>query len=144
MTTVERSVQIGATADEIDAVVLDGNRLPEWFEGVESVNVDDTYPEPGGKVEMTYKAAGMSFEITLTSTDLARGEHATFQMDGMMTGTHHWTYTPAGDGIELKARFDYDVPGGGLGKIADKLVVERMNTSNLEKSLEKLKNLIEG
>jgi hypothetical protein len=36
------------------------------------------------------------------------------------------------------------MPGGGLGKIADKLVVERMNTSNLEKSLENLKAYFEG
>jgi hypothetical protein len=36
------------------------------------------------------------------------------------------------------------MPGGGLGKIADKFVVERMNISNLEKSLENLKTLVEG
>jgi hypothetical protein len=36
------------------------------------------------------------------------------------------------------------VPGGGLGKIADKLVIERMNADNLEKSLANMKAILEG
>jgi hypothetical protein len=36
------------------------------------------------------------------------------------------------------------MPGGALGKIVDKLVVERMNARNLEASLENLKALVGG
>jgi hypothetical protein len=39
---------------------------------------------------------------------------------------------------------DYEASGGGLGAIADKLVLERMNSSQLEESLKNLKQLAEN
>jgi ligand-binding SRPBCC domain-containing protein len=75
---------------------------------------------------------------------LARGHHIAYQMSGMMVGTQEWSYTPEGGQTRLTALVEYEMPGGALGKIADKLVVERMNTRNLEKSLENLKALVEG
>jgi hypothetical protein len=35
------------------------------------------------------------------------------------------------------------MPGGGLGQAVNKLMVEKMNAENLEKSLENLKTLVE-
>ena len=40
--------------------------------------------------------------------------------------------------------FEYEMPGGGVGKLVDRLLAERMNAQNLEKSLENLKALAEG
>jgi uncharacterized membrane protein len=145
MAKVENSIVIAASTDEIDAVALDGARLPEWYVGIEKAAPDDMYPEVGGKVELVYKAAGASFNITLTVTELVRGGHIAYKMEGMMTGTQRWTHEPQGDGSTLTtAVIDYQMPGGALGKIADKLVVERMNAKNLEQSLENLKATVEG
>lgn len=36
------------------------------------------------------------------------------------------------------------MPGGGLGQALNRLVVEKMNTENLEKSLSNLKALVES
>ncbi len=144
MATLERSIFINATTDEIDFFTLDPWRLPEWYEGVERVEPDGVYPEPGGVVNMIYKSAGISFTIKMTCLELVRGEYALYKMEGMMTGTNRWTHTPEGDGTWLTAQFDYELPGGGLGKAFDRLVVERMNTENLEKSLARLKELVEA
>ena len=48
------------------------------------------------------------------------------------------------EGTRLSVEFDYEMPGGGLGKIAERLVVERMNDKNAETSLKNLKALFEG
>jgi uncharacterized membrane protein len=144
MTRLERSILINVSTDAINAVTLDGTRLPEWYAGVEAVEVDDTYPEPGGVVNMTYKAAGITFKVDMTSQELARGDHMHLQMKGMITGTNHWSYKPEAGGTRVTVVFDYEMPGGALGAIANKLVVERMNAQNLEKSLENLKKLLEG
>ena len=144
MATVERSVFINATTDEIDAVTLDPWQLPNWYEGVQSVEPDDVYPEPGGVVKMVYKAGPATLNITMAALELERGNHALYKMEGMMTGTNRWTHTPEGNGTWITAAFDYELPGGGLGAVADKLVVERINVQNLEKSLENLKRLVEG
>ncbi|GAB4477046.1 MAG: hypothetical protein Kow00124_19800 [Anaerolineae bacterium] len=144
MAALERSIFINGTTDEIDAITLDPWRLPEWYEGVEHVEPDGVYPEPGGVVNMTYRAAGIAFTIKMTCLELVRGEYALYQMEGMMSGTNRWIHTPEGNGTWLTAQFEYELPGGGLGKAFDRLVVERMNAENLEKSLARLKELVEA
>jgi hypothetical protein len=144
MTTVERSILINASTDAIDAVALDGHRLSEWYVGIEQAAPDDLYPEVGGQVSLVYKAAAVTFSLTLTVQQLVRGHHISYQMSGMMVGTQEWSYTPGNGQTHLTAQVKYDMPGGALGKIADKLVVEGMNARNLEESLENLKKLAEG
>ncbi len=143
MTRLERSIYIEGSTDDIDAVTLDPYRLPDWYAGVERVEPDDVFPEPDGMVRMIYKAGPATLNIDMTTLELERGDHALYRMDGMMEGTTRWTHIPEGDGTRLEALFDYELPGGGLGKVADRLVVERMNVQNLEKSLENLKRLVE-
>jgi uncharacterized membrane protein len=144
MAKVERSVLINAPTDVIDQIALDASRLPEWYVGVEETRPDSLYPEVDGKVLLVYKAAGVTFRLALTVQELVRGDHISYQMVGMMVGTQEWSYTPESDGTRLTALVDYEIPGGALGRVADKLVVERMNAKNLEQSLENLKALVEG
>lgn len=144
MTTVERSVFINATSEGIDAVSLDPWRLPEWYAGIEHVEPDGVFPQPGGAVKMAYKSAGITFNLTMTTLEHVVGEYILYQLSGMIAGSTRWTHTPEGSGTRVTAVFDYEMPGGGLGQIADRLFVERMNTENLEKSLQNLKALVEG
>jgi uncharacterized membrane protein len=65
-------------------------------------------------------------------------------MDGMISGVQTWTYGDAAGGTQVNVSFDYHMPGGGVGKIVDKLIVERINKQNIEKSVENLKSVIEG
>jgi uncharacterized membrane protein len=144
MTTVERSVLINTPVDAIETIMDDARRLPEWYAGIEQADSDDVFPEPGGKVDMVYKAAGITFTLTQTSLERVPGQGGVNQMEGMITGTNHLTYTPEGEGIRVTMRFEYQMPGGGLGKVVDRLLVERMNAQNLERSLANLKTLAEG
>jgi hypothetical protein len=144
MAKVERSILIKTTGEALDAITADGTRLTEWYVGIEKAEPDATYPDPGGKMVNTYKAAGATFEITQTVLERVEGKSAKYKMEGMITGVNEWTYVPEGDGVRVTASFDYEMAGGALGKIADKLVVEKMNAENLEKSLENLKKLAEG
>lgn len=143
MTRLERSIHIEGSSEDIDRYSLDPNRLPDWYAGVERVEPDGVFPQPGGVVRMVYKAGPATLNIDMTSQELDRGSHALYRLDGMMEGTTRWTHIPEGDGTRLEAVFEYELPGGGLGKVADRLVVERMNAQNLEKSLESLKQLVE-
>ena len=144
MTTVERSVFINAPADAVSDISTDPSRLPEWYSGIERAEPDGVFPERGGKVAVTYKAAGVKFDLTMHSVEHVEGERQINRMEGMIAGTNRWEYTPEGDGIRVTATFDYEIPGGVLGQMADKMVVEKMNTENLEKSLNALKTLAEG
>ena len=144
MAKVERSILINASGEKIDEITRDGKRLAEWYAGIEKAEPDDVYPNPGGKIVLTYKSGGARFDITQTVLERIEGQSAKYQMEGMITGTNHWVYAPEGAGTRVKATFDYQMPGGVLGKLADKVIVERMNIENLEKSLDNLKKLAEG
>ncbi|MCB9449965.1 MAG: SRPBCC family protein [Anaerolineaceae bacterium] len=144
MTLLERSTFIHATLEAIDQVAMDCQSWPQWYPGVQEATPDDVYPEVGGKISIAYKAAGLSFTLTFTLVDYAFGETVAYDIAGMMSGNTRYILEPQGDGVQMTARFDYNVPGGGLGKIADKLVIERMNAENLEKSLANMKAILEG
>jgi uncharacterized membrane protein len=144
MTTLERDVFINASADDIQAISDDPGRLPEWYAGIEKAESDGVFPEPGGKVELVYKAAGITFNLTQTSVERVAGQVGVNKMEGMITGTNRLTFTPEGEGTRVTMSFEYEMPGGGVGKLVDRLLAERMNAQNLEKSLENLKALAEG
>jgi len=144
MATIEKSIVINATTDQIDEYAINASTYPQWFAGVDAADPDGTFPEVGGKVAIKYKSAGLTFDMTMKSVSIEKGDHLTIKMDGMISGTQSWQYSPADGGTLVSCTFDYEMAGGGLGKIADKLVAERMNKQNLEKSLESLKQVVEG
>ena len=144
MTTLERSIVIKATPEAIFELTGDATRLPEWYAGIQEAKPDATYPEVGGTVEAVYKAAGINFRIKMTSTEFVQNQVSATKMDGMITGTNRWVYTPEGEGTRVTATFEYEMPGGGIGQAVNKLIIEKMNADNLEKSLDQLKAVIEG
>jgi hypothetical protein len=144
MTTLERSIVIKATPADIDAIALDGNRLSEWYAGMQETKADGKYPEVGGIIDAVYKAAGISFKMKIVSTELTRGQSITLKMEGMITGVNRWVYSPAEEGTLVTVSLEYEMPGGGIGQAVNKLIVEKMNAENLEKSLASLKVVVEG
>ncbi|MCA9926739.1 MAG: SRPBCC family protein, partial [Anaerolineales bacterium] len=135
-TTVERSVIIRANPDQINAVALDGARLPEWYEGIQASTPDSTYPLLGGAVNVTYKAAGINFNLTMKSIEYVDGVSFGLEMDGMIKGRTRWELAQRGEGrTKLNCTFEYEMPGGSIGQAVNKMVVEKMNVENLEKSL---------
>ncbi|HSG16627.1 MAG TPA: SRPBCC family protein [Anaerolineae bacterium] len=145
MTTIKKSIVIKGDPMEIDALTSDTGRLPEWYAGVVEAEAESGYPERiGSQAKLSYKAAGVTFETTLTTVEFEAGKQSLFQMDGMITGTNRWTYATEEEGTRITLEFDYEMPGGGLGKIADRLLVERMNDKNAQTSLKNLKALFEG
>jgi uncharacterized membrane protein len=96
-----------------------------------------------GKVAFKVKSAGISMPITETVLDYQPGKLQLFQMEGMLSGRARWELTPVGDGTRLTTTLDYALPGGVFGKLADALIVKRMNSKSLEQALNNLKALVE-
>lgn len=144
MAVVEREIVIEASAELIDEYATDPAHIPNWFEGVVEASIENGYPQVGGILHLKYHTTGISFELTATSREYSHTHYITMEMEGMINGTQRWEMIPQDGGTLVRVTFDYAMAGGGLGAIADKLIVEKVNTSNLEKSLEKLKALVES
>lgn len=145
MTTIKKSILINAPLEDVEALMDDPERLTEWYAGITAAEAGPGYPAEVGSVNnVTYKAAGITFKTKLTTLEYVPQEHRKFQMEGMISGTNHWQLAAEGEGTRVEVTFDYEMPGGGVGKIADKLVVERTNDKNAATSLANLKALAEG
>ena len=143
MAHVQRSVAIKASPEDVMAFLSDAGRWPDWYPGLTDIHVTGPFPAQGGKVSFKVKSAGMSMQITETVLDYQPGKLQLFQMEGMLSGQARWELIPEGDGTTLTTTFDYVLPGGVFGRIADALMVERMNDKSLEEALQNCKALVE-
>jgi carbon monoxide dehydrogenase subunit G len=143
MAIVQRNVQINASPQETLALLSDASRWPEWYPGMTEIDITAPYPEEGGKVAFKVKSAGVSIPITETVLDYKPGVLQLFRMDGMLSGHARWEVTPEDDGTRLTTTFDYALPGGAFGKLADALIIRRMNRKGLEEGLSNFKALVE-
>ena len=144
MAKVERSIVINGTAAEIEAITNDVDRMPEWFAGITKATSDGVFPETGGKVEMEYKSAGITFKMSQTSLEYEYGKGGKYKLEGMISGAYEEILEAVDEGTRFTLRFDYEMPGGGVGVLVDKLVVEKMNAKNLEDSLVNVMALVES
>jgi uncharacterized protein YndB with AHSA1/START domain len=143
MAIVQRTVDINAAPDETMALLSDASRWPGWYPGMTEIDIADPFPEEGGRVAFKVKSAGLSMAITETVLDYQPGKLQVLQMEGMLSGRARWELTPTGEGTRLTTTFDYALPGGVLGRIADALIVKRMNAKSLQAGLQNFKALVE-
>ncbi len=143
MAIVQRNVEIKASPQETMALLSDASRWPDWYPGMTEIDIAAPFPEAGGKVAFKVKSAGMSMPITETVLDYQPDKLQLLQMEGMLSGRARWELTPEGDRTRLTTTFDYALPGGVLGKLADALIVKRMNGNSLEQALNNFKALVE-
>ena len=143
MAIVQRTVQIKASPQETMALLSDASRWPDWYPGMTELSITAPFPEKGGKVAFEAKSAGLSMPVTETVIDYQPGKLQLFQMEGALSGRARWELTPEGDGTRLTTTFDYELPGGVFGKIADALIVKRMNRKSLGEGLNNFKALVE-
>ena len=143
MAIVQRNVHIKASPQETMALLSDASRWPDWYPGMTKVDIAAPYPEAGGTVAFKVKSAGISMPIKETVLDYQPGKMQLFQMEGMLSGQARWELTPDGDGTRLTTTFDYALSGSVFAKIADALIVKRMNAKSLEEGLHNFKALVE-
>ena len=143
MAIVQRSVQINASPQETMARLSDASRWPDWYPGMTEIDITAPFPEKGGKVAFKVKSAGVSMTINETVLDYQPGKLQLLQMDGMLSGRARWELSPEGDATRLTTTFDYALPGGVFGKLADALIVKRMNRKSLKEALNNFKALVE-
>jgi carbon monoxide dehydrogenase subunit G len=143
MAIVQRNVQITASPQETMALLSDASRWPDWYPGMTEIESAAPFPGEGGKVAFKVKSAGISMSITETVLEYQPGKLQLLQMEGMLSGRARWELAAEGNGTRLTTTFDYALPGGVFGKIADALVVKRMNTKSLAEALNNFKALVE-
>jgi uncharacterized protein YndB with AHSA1/START domain len=143
MAIVQRNVNIEASPEDTMVLLSDAKRWPDWYPGMTKIDVSAPFPDAGGKVAFKVKSGGVSMPISETVLEYEPGRLQLLQMEGMLSGRARWELAPEGQGTRLTTTFDYSLPGGAFGKLADALLVKRMNAKSLEEALHNFKALVE-
>ena len=143
MAIIQRNVQINASPQETMELLSDASLWPDWYPGMTSIDISDPFPATGGKVAFKVKSAGLTLPITETVVDYQPAKLQLLEMEGALRGRARWELTPEGDGTRLTTTFEYALPGGPIGKLANALMVKRLNAKALEGGLRNFKSLVE-
>ena len=93
---------------------------------------------------LTYSVLGLRFPMKFTVVEYERPNKMISRFEGGMSGTMSFPLEQVADATQLNWEIDYTMRGGILGKVADTLMVERMNERNSLRSMEDIKLLCES
>ncbi len=148
MAHVKKSIFINAPVDKVHDAARDPHGWATWYAGLGEAEEVQGDGGPGTKAKHHYTMAGVSFpvetEVIVDRTNDDGSCSHRNEFSGPLSGWQTWEYRPQDAGTEVTAEIDYTVPGKALGKVADKLIVERMQERSAQESLERLKLLVEG
>jgi uncharacterized membrane protein len=147
MAHISKSIVVGAPVEKVHAIAQDPERWTSWLIGLGETEKMSGDGGASTMVEHSYVMAGARIPVTtevLENSSGADGARYRARARGPLAGEHTWTYEPVNGGTRVTLEMDYQVPGAALGKIADRLIVERMQARSFAQSLENLKMLCEA
>ena len=147
MPRLEQELLIDAPPERVFALLSQPERTPEWSPSVVSVRRLDSGPlGVGSTTESVVKILGTS--------QRAKGRCVVFDPPRRLAiqsltnlGARSLSDTelvPEGSGTRLRAKLEYTVPGGGLGKLLNKLVAADQIRGEFEQGLRRFKAMAEA
>jgi uncharacterized protein YndB with AHSA1/START domain len=146
MSEVRASIEINAPPEDVYDLMLDPERLKEWVTIHRKLNrADDGRPHTGFEMDQTLSLRGTSFKVHWTLTEAERPHSATWEGRGPARSYARTTYrlTPDGDGTRFEYENEFKPPGGRIGRAASRFVVGGVPQREANRSLERLKALLE-
>ncbi len=107
-------------------------------------NVKGNPGEQGSHGDYVYYALGMKVTHTMMVLEVDRPPRIVYEMSGGFTGTWIYALELQGNSTRVDTAVDYTARGGVIGKIADRLLLRRMNQRNLVRGVEGLKTYYEA
>ena len=148
MNQVKTSITIDAAPQTVFDTIMDPQRLGDWVTIHRSVKVTSADPRrKGAEMDQKLSLRGVSITVHWTLSSVTSPEEAEWQGRG-----------PAGSRALIRYRLDgpedgpttfeytneFSAPGGAAGKAASKVLVGSASEREANKSLSKLKALLEG
>lgn len=135
MATLTDSVDIDASAAAAWQVLRDVSILPELSPSTIAVDVDGPLVQVGQRFRQTVRLVGRSWTSTWTVTDLEEPHRLGIE-GSLVPGVAYRLVeelTPLGPrSCRLRVEAHYELPLGGLGRLASRIGVERRVASELD------------
>ncbi len=145
MPKITRTVDVDSPVDKVFEMLDEPENFPVFVPNVTKVsNVRRSDKRLGDTFDVVYSMMGMDFNEKFTYSEYAKPKRLAARYEGRMTGSMGITLEPKGGKTVATLDVDYEVRPGSLGKIANKLLFERMNDKSAERMLENIKMVVEA
>ena len=141
MSSVETSVEIPATPQEVWDVALDPHRLAEWVTIHHKLHsAPDRKLRNGDTIVQTLTLRGAPFKVKWTVEQLDEPHRAVWRGRGPVRSVALTEYSlePSKNGTRFSYRNEFDPPGGPVGRIASNALVGGVPMKEAEASLRRL------
>lgn len=148
MSSVSRKVEINAPIQRVWDTIMDPNCFSEWVTIHKSVsNISNSPLHEGSTMDQELSIRGLTFAVHWTLKSIDSPNQAQWEGGGPARSTAIIRYELQSNG-EDKTIFEYTnefrTPGGRLGKMASRMIVGATSEREADKSLSRLKALLEG
>ncbi len=145
MAHFEKSVEIAAPVEKVWQYIVQGTSTLEYMPMVSEFEF--TRPveyRPGDRFRMKMKVLGVTLEFESEVEEEVPNEKLRFSSISGMQNTTTYLLEPIEGGCRVTFISDYEVPGGFLGQIADRIAVGRAMEKGVAEALENLKRKMEA
>jgi uncharacterized protein YndB with AHSA1/START domain len=147
MTRVQCAIEIAAPPERVWEVVMDPRRLGDWVTIHRRLGDVPARLRRGSTFEQTLNLRGAHLHVAWTVVDLAPPHRAVWEGQGPAHSRASIVYELRADG-ESGTIFDYTnefrPPGGALGAVAGRVLVGGLSQREAQRSLQRLKHVIES
>jgi uncharacterized membrane protein len=144
---VRHTGHIDSSPEKAFALAIDAMRFPEWNSSVVEVkDISGSLDQVGSSYVSVLKLGGRPLEARweVSRVEIPRVLEFTGTAPGGGKATGKNRFEPAGGGTDITIEVDYELPGGFVGGIADKLFVERAIERDVKHSVENFKAICEA
>lgn len=144
MAHVERSVVIHAPPEQVYDLLLDTTRFGEWVAGYGGLIEGPEQATTGATYRWRFRRWQLRIRPRSTVSEIETSRRVEERLAGVVRGTLIKTLIPQKRRTQLRWEFDYRLPAGPLGTVADWLVARRVARWAVEESLRGAKRVLEA
>lgn len=143
MPRLETYITIRAPIEKIFDAIIDPEVISKWPPIHAISNVKGNPGEKESSADYTYRVPGLKFKQTMAVLEVDKPRRIVWKMSGSFVGKWVQTLESQQEGTRVDTKVDYIVRGGVIGRMADRLFLQRINQRNLEIGSAGLKEVCE-
>jgi uncharacterized protein YndB with AHSA1/START domain len=142
---MEHAIRIDAPIERVFGIINHPWRAADWFCGLSEVaDVSDKTPKVGTTYRWHFKMAGIRFPGRSVYQEITSPRHILLRGEGAIPHTMEWNLAPEDRATWVRVVANYEIPKAALLRLANPLLLERINLGNLRQSLDNLKLIAEA
>ena len=143
MTRIEKSIEIKAPVENVFEFVADWHNTAKFYEGIYDLKPTTEARGEGARFIHKAKVLGIESETEYEVSDFVENEGWTSTSVRGIETKVQWIFASLDDGTKVTHIVEYKPPIPIVGVVVDALLVKRQWETNIQRSLQNLKRLLE-